>query len=62
MMLNVTGLMKLYNVGVGFLEKEREKKRGVQGHSSDTNYTSRVSRVSRRTKLVLECYQLSFEF
>jgi len=51
MMLNVTGLMKLYNVGVGFLEKEREKKRGVQGHSSDTNYTSRVS---RRTKLVLE--------
>ena len=53
MMLNVTGLMKLYNVGVGFLEKEREKKRGV-GHSSDTNYTSRVTRVTRRTKLVLE--------
>jgi len=30
MMLNVTGLMKLYNVGVGFLEKEREKKRGCR--------------------------------
>ena len=28
MMLNVTGLMKLYNVGVGFLEKERERRRG----------------------------------